>query len=100
MSTAPRTRPASFARSSSLDDPGLSGCAAPIRCAAVVLGILAATVAGGAELGTRGAVAEWGAGGGGAPSILGARQGACVGERDGRTRRAQPGDEPVHPASV
>jgi len=62
-----------------------------MRCAAVILGILAATVAAGDELGSLAAAAR---------SILGARQGAYVEAADGMTLLAQAADEPVHPASV
>src|ERR1700733_12158514 len=92
MSTAPRMRPARFARNSSLDHwLGLSGGVAPMRGAAAILGMLAAAVAGAAEQGTLAGAAR---------SIVGARQGVYVEAADGTALLAQSADNPVHPASV
>src|SRR3984885_4014024 len=92
MSTAPRMRPARFARNSSLDHwLGLSGGVAPMRGAAAILGMLAAAVAGAAEQGTLAGAAR---------SIVGARQGVYVEADDGTVLVAQAADHPVHPASV
>ena len=85
-------RPVRFAGNSSLDELlGLSGGTAPMRGAAVILGILGAAVAAAAEQGTLAAAAR---------SIVGARQGVYVEAADGTTLLAQAADQPVHPASV
>jgi len=85
-------RPARFAGNLSLDELlGLSGGVAPMRGAAAILGILAATVGAAAEQGTLAAAAR---------SIVGARQGVYVEAADGTPLLAQAADQAVHPASV
>src|ERR1700729_1656503 len=92
MSTAPRIRPARFARNSSLEHwLGLSGGVAPMRGAAALLGMLAAAVAGAAEQDTLAAAAR---------SLVGGREGGYVEAADGTTLLAQAADQAVHPASV